>query len=145
MTRKSSKKVIIAIDKSDYAGKIIKTAYDIIENLDADVDILTVIDTPELAVSGELDSSGIEEEEKEISIYHKDLIDTYFSGSTLLIESVILHGNPAKKICEFAKKTRANLVIVGTRGLGKLQSSIIGSVSDKVIRNCHCSVFVVKK
>ena len=146
MTRKlARKKIVIAVDESDYAKKVVKAAYDIAENIDADIDLLTVIETPELAGEGEEDRSQIDEEEKKISDRHKGLIDSTFSGSTLLIESVILHGDPAKKICEFAKKSNASLVVIGTRSLGKLQAKLLGSVSDKVIKNCQCSVLTVKK
>ena len=139
------KKIVIAVDESDYAKTVVKAAYDIAENLDADIDLLTVIEIPQLAGEGELDPNQIDEEEKKISDYHKELIDSIFSGSTLLIESVILHGDPAKKICEFAKKSNASLVVIGTRSLGKLRAKLLGSVSDKVIKNCHCSVLTVRK
>jgi nucleotide-binding universal stress UspA family protein len=146
MTRKlARKKIVIAVDESDYAKKVVKAAYDIAENIDADVDLLTVIETSELAAAAELDAAQMAEEEKKISEYQKKLIDTNFSGSTLLIESVILHGDPAKKICEFAKKANASIVVIGTRGHGKIQSKLFGSVSNKVIKNCNCSVLIVKK
>ena len=146
MTRKSSrKKIVIAVDESYYAKTVVKTAYDIAENMDADIDLLTVIEIPGLAGEGELDRSQIDEEEKKISEHHKELIDSIFSGSTLLIESVILHGDPAKKICEFAKKSNASLVVIGTGSLGKLQAKLLGSVSNKVIKNCPCSVLTVRK
>ncbi|MEX2312766.1 MAG: universal stress protein, partial [Nitrosopumilaceae archaeon] len=146
MTRSSTRKrIIITIDQSDYAEKIMKAAYDVAENIDADVNVLTVIETPELAAAGELDSAQMDEEEKKTSEYQKRLIDTNFSGSALLVESIILHGDPAKKICELAKKVNASLVVIGTRGHGKIQSKLLGSVSDKVIKNCHCSVLIVRK
>ena len=146
MARSSTRKrIIIAIDQSDYAEKVMKAAYDVAENIDADVNILTVIETPELAAAGELDSAQMDEEEKKTSEYQKRLIDTNFSGSTLLVESIILHGDPVKKICEFADKVHASLVVIGTRGHGKIQSKLLGSVSDKVIKNCHCSVLIVRK
>ena len=146
MTRRSTRKrIVIAIDQSDYAEKVMKATYDVAENIDADVNVLTVMETPELAAAGELDSAQMEEEEKKISEYQKRLINTNFSGSTLLIESIILHGDPAKKICEFAKKVNASVVVIGTKGRGKIQSKLLGSVSDKVIKNCHCSVLMVRK
>jgi len=139
------KKIVVAVDKSDYAEQVMKAAYDVAENLNADVEILTVIETMEFASEGELDVGQIEVEENEIAEYQKKLIDTCFSGSTLLVESKILHGNPAKKICEFANRTNASIVVIGTRGIGKLQSKLLGSVSEKVIKNCHCSVLTVRK
>jgi nucleotide-binding universal stress UspA family protein len=138
------KKIIVAVDESAYAGQVIKATYDIAENIDADVEILTVIETPALVSEGEIDVGLIDNEKKKIAEYQKKLIDSYFSGSTLLVESVILHGNPAKKICEYAKKIKADIVVIGTRGMGKIQSKLIGSVSEAVIKNCRCSVLIVR-
>lgn len=115
------------------------------ESLNADVTVLSVIEVPTLASEGELDLAQIENEEKRIYDYHKKLIDKYFSGSTMLVESKILHGNIANKICEFAKNNNASLVIIGTRRLSKLQAKLLGSVSEKVIKNCSCSVMIVRK
>lgn len=141
----SRKKIIIAINQSDFAEHVMKEAYEIAESIDADVKIVTVIDIPELASEGELDASQIESEEREVAELHKKLIDKYFSGSVLLVESTILHVNPAQKICEFAIKSKADIVVIGTRGLGKLQSKLLGSVSESVIKNCHCSIMIVRK
>jgi nucleotide-binding universal stress UspA family protein len=44
-----------------------------------------------------------------------------------------------------SKKTNANIVVIGTRGLGKMQFMFLCSVSDKVIKNCHYSVLTVRK
>lgn len=138
------KKIVISVDKSDYAEQVMKAACDVAENINADVEILTVIETPAFVSEGEFDASLIEDEKKEVAEYQKKLINSYFSGSTLLVESTILHGSPAKKICEYAKKTKADIVVVGTRGMGKIQSKLLGSVSEMVIKNCHCSVLIVR-
>ena len=57
-------------------------------------------------------------------------------------ESVL--GQPADVICETAAERKSDLVVVGSRGLGKLQKLVLGSVSDYVVRNCACPVLVVK-
>ena len=142
---KERKKIIVAIDQSDIADHVMISASELSETLNADVTVLSVIEIPSLASEGELDLAQIESEEKRISDHHKKLIDKYFSGSILLVESKILHGNAADKICEFAKNRNASVVIIGTRGLSKLQTKLLGSVSEKVIKNCSCSVMIVRK
>jgi len=142
---KERKKIIVAIDQSDIADYVMISASELAETLNADVTVLSVIEIPSLASEGELDLAQIESEEKRIYEHHKKLIDEYFSGSILLVESKILHGNAADKICEFAKNCNASVVILGTRGLSKLQTKLLGSVSEKVIKNCSCSVMIVRK
>jgi nucleotide-binding universal stress UspA family protein len=39
----------------------------------------------------------------------------------------------------------AELVVVGSRGLGGIRRALIGSVSDSVVRYAHCPVMVIRK
>jgi len=142
---KLRKRIIVAIDPSDNTDHVMISASEQAEALNADVTLLSVIVIPSLATEGELNLAQIENEEKGISENHKKLIDKYFSGSTMLAESKIIHGDIANKICEFAKDCNASMVIIGTRKLGKLQAKLLGSVSEKVIKNCTCSVMIVRK
>jgi nucleotide-binding universal stress UspA family protein len=94
---------------------------------------------------GEINTTSITEEEKMVQSFHKSLIDKYFSHQQILIESKILYGDPADKICQYAEAIDADLVVIGTRGRGALRAALLGSVSEKVVRNCKRSVLVVKK
>lgn len=143
--RRQRKRIIVAIDESEVAEHIMNSASELVETTDVDVIVLTVIEIPSFPSEGEIDMPQIESEEKRIAEYHKKLIEKYFSGSTLLVESKILHGNAANKICEFAKSQRASLVIIGTKGVSDLQTKLLGSVSEKVVKNCHCSVMNIRK
>jgi nucleotide-binding universal stress UspA family protein len=35
--------------------------------------------------------------------------------------------------------------VIGSRGLGGLKRSLMGSVSESVVRHAHCPVFVVRE
>jgi nucleotide-binding universal stress UspA family protein len=37
------------------------------------------------------------------------------------------------------------LIVLGSRGLGAISRTLIGSVSDSVVKHAHCPVFVVRK
>lgn len=51
---------------------------------------------------------------------------------------------PAEAIVKETDKQDANLVIMGSRGLGGLQGFILDSVSRSVCNNVGCPVLVVK-
>lgn len=51
-------------------------------------------------------------------------------------------GKPEEKIVEAARDENADVVVMGTRGLGKFRRTFIGSVSDYVLHHCHCPVLV---
>ena len=60
--------------------------------------------------------------------------------------SVLLDGasSAVQMITEFAKKERADLIVVGTRGLSGFQKLLLGSVSSGIVSHAPCSVLVVR-
>jgi nucleotide-binding universal stress UspA family protein len=53
-------------------------------------------------------------------------------------------GHPVDRIVAVAKDTQADLIILGSRGLGGWSSYLLGSVSDGVLHHAHCPVLVVR-
>jgi len=53
-------------------------------------------------------------------------------------------GSPGALIVETARACRADLVGVGSRGLGALKGFLLGSVSKHVVYHAHCSVLLAK-
>lgn len=60
------------------------------------------------------------------------------------IETAIGTGEPASSILGFAERSKADLIAMGTRGLGKLKSTILGSVSRKVADHAETSCLIVR-
>lgn len=58
--------------------------------------------------------------------------------------SAVLRGAPSQVILEIARRWRADLVILGSRGLGTVRGALLGSVSAAVARAAPCSVLVVR-
>jgi nucleotide-binding universal stress UspA family protein len=52
--------------------------------------------------------------------------------------------HPSDGIVRVAEETGADLVVVGSRGLGGIKRALMGSVSDSVVRHAHCPVLVVR-
>ena len=50
----------------------------------------------------------------------------------------------AEQIVRVAEDIEAGLIIMGSRGLGRLRRALMGSVSDSVVRHAHCPVLVVR-
>jgi nucleotide-binding universal stress UspA family protein len=53
------------------------------------------------------------------------------------------HGDPAREILACAKRTNADLVVMGNRGLSDLAGVFTGSVSTRVARAAECTVLTV--
>ncbi len=60
------------------------------------------------------------------------------------IQTAIGTGDPATSILGFAKRRKMDMIVLGTRGLGKLKSRILGSVSRKVTNNAETSCLIVR-
>jgi len=54
-------------------------------------------------------------------------------------------GRPDVEILDLAEELGAGLIVVGSRGLGGLRRTLLGSVSDSVVRHAHCPVLVVRE
>ena len=53
-------------------------------------------------------------------------------------------GRPAEEVINLAEEIGAGLVVVGSRGVGALRRSVLGSVSENVVRYAPCPVFVAR-
>jgi nucleotide-binding universal stress UspA family protein len=54
-------------------------------------------------------------------------------------------GNPPDEIVAVAKTTGAQLIVLGSRGLGRLQRLVLGSVSESVLLQSECTVMITKR
>lgn len=65
------------------------------------------------------------------------------AGATDLSDE-ILRGDPARAILDYADEVDADMIIIGTRGMGDFSSLMLGSVSHKVAHDAKCTCITVK-
>lgn len=53
-------------------------------------------------------------------------------------------GDPWQNICTEAEKQKVYMIVIGSRGLSKVQQTLLGSVSDSVIHHANVPVLVCK-
>jgi nucleotide-binding universal stress UspA family protein len=61
-----------------------------------------------------------------------------------LVNEVVLLGNPAKEIVEFAMNLGVDLIVAGTRGRSPARELYLGSVSSALTHRAPCSVLIVR-
>ena len=61
------------------------------------------------------------------------------------IQTILAHGPLAKTIAREARRVKADLIIMGSRGLSDIQGFLLGSISRQVTSMAPCSVWVVKQ
>jgi len=59
-------------------------------------------------------------------------------------QGVVVSGHPAEQIIARAKRERAELILIGSRGLSDIRSFLLGSVSHAVATRAPCPVLVVR-
>lgn len=63
---------------------------------------------------------------------------------SVAIQTETLEGNPAEVILDIAKSQNSNVIVMGSRGLGKLAGLLLGSTSQKVVSHAPCPVLIVR-
>ena len=54
-------------------------------------------------------------------------------------------GKPGEAICKVIKECGADLAVMGSRGLGAIRRTFVGSVSDYVLHHSHVPVIICPK
>lgn len=58
-------------------------------------------------------------------------------------ETHALMGDAADQIIDVAKETKANLIVIGNKGIGSVRRFVLGNVPSKVVHHSPCSTYVV--
>jgi nucleotide-binding universal stress UspA family protein len=66
-----------------------------------------------------------------------------FRDAGISCETVVRFGDPAGEILELAREGGYELIVMGRRGLGAAAKLLLGSVSDRVVKQAPCPVTVV--
>ena len=60
------------------------------------------------------------------------------------IHTETIEGDPAEVILEIAQTRSSNVIVMGSRGLGKLAGLLLGSTGQKVVSHATCPVLIVR-
>jgi len=77
----------------------------------------------------------------------QELVDTAAAQITkagFKVDSSIEKGDPREAIIDAATQGHVDLVVLGSRGAGKVNRFLLGSVAESVMRHAPCSVQVVR-
>jgi nucleotide-binding universal stress UspA family protein len=60
------------------------------------------------------------------------------------VHTELIEGDPAEAIIEVAKTRNSSVIVMGSRGLGRLAGLVLGSTSQKVVSHAPCPVLIVR-
>ena len=141
-------KILVPVDGSQNSMEAVKVALQYAKTAKADVYLMTVspfISGLDLEISAgameSLNASMKSRGEEVLSKAQGILTAEGISVKTILSSSI----SAADDIVGFAEKEKADLIVIGSRGLGgKATRFIMGSVASRVVSHAPCNVYVVK-
>lgn len=74
---------------------------------------------------------------------YQSLVERHFDHK-LQCEMIVGRGEVRDEIVDFAEASKTDLLVVGSRGLGALKRTFVGSTSDYCVHHVHCPIIVVK-
>lgn len=136
-------RIVVGIDASDTSRLALRWALEEGRLRQAAVEVVHTWHAPYAGVypynMPVLDPEIYEKAAKQVLDSAVDAEDT--SGLPVPVERIVTAGGAANAILEAAKG--ANLVVVGSRGLGGFTGLLLGSVSHQVTHHAPCPVVVV--
>ncbi|MFP4137887.1 MAG: universal stress protein [Halomonas sp.] len=146
-------KILVPLDGSEHAIKALSVAASLARGSNATLHLMTVAEFPPdnigLFTGGTAEpfseaereklAEGMKEEARKVIDEARAAVDL----DGLTVEEGVSQGRPAERIIEAAEKVGADVIVMGSRGLGDVRGMVFGSVSHKVSHAAGCSVITV--
>lgn len=136
------KRILLGFDGSPSSYKAFNEAVDLAVQLKAMITVITVVQIPEFSPLFDEVDEAFEQVKNKLNPEFKKIEKTAKERG-LVASCVLLTGNPAETIIRYANERNFDLIIVGTRGLGRLKQLLIGSVAQKVVTCANIPVMTI--
>ncbi|MCD6108116.1 MAG: universal stress protein [Thermoplasmata archaeon] len=130
------RKILVAYDGSEGSEKAFEKALSL---LDPDGEIILLAVTPK--ATEKLDRNAYKETKKKAKQLISDKIKIF---PNVRIRGIVKEGDAAEKIIETASKRDCDLIVLGRKGISEIGSYLLGSVADRVVKEAHKTVMLVK-
>ena len=135
--------ILLATDGSSEAELAAMTAVDLAKSTDSELHVVHVGEfLPTILAQTEAEPAQLEREAR-------DLLDEQvrrIEGAEGTVKEAHLRlGRPDEEIVDVADSVGAGLIVMGSRGRGRLRRALLGGVSDSVVRHAHCPVTIVRE
>jgi len=144
-------KIVVPVDGSEHALRAVDAAVDLAGKYGSEIHLVNV--TRRAKYVGDIDrfaqseyrqaGSSFVSDELSKSILENAKTHARQAGKSN-VKTEMREGNVARGIVEFAEEIGADAIVMGCRGLGDIDSLLLGSVSHKVSSLAPCSVLVVR-
>lgn len=130
--------ILIPVDGSDTARCAAAVGREFARRYDARLEVLHVVEE-QSRLPGLGDDQTPEEKGREVLDEIADLV----TGSTVEIDTRLVEGQPHEAITEHATETDSDLIVIGRHGRSGLRERLLGTVTDRVLRQTSVPVLTV--
>jgi nucleotide-binding universal stress UspA family protein len=154
------RKILYATDLSENARYAFGYALALARRFDAEITVLHVLEElspTALLIVGDIigekrwsslkdekEHQVIEELQKRLEDFCNSFAEEEPECPRLIAETAVTTGHPVDRILDYAEKTAADVIVMGSRGQGMLAEVVIGSTSRRVLRRGKIPVMVVQ-
>lgn len=141
-------KILMPIDGSDSSKHAMVRSLERGLLTGSEVHVFTVIPDKITARGYRVNPEVIEHVDESYEKHAKEILaeaERIFEKYHMHITTKYKKGDAAKEILDYADAIKADLIIIGNRGLGAFSKTLLGSVSSKVLSQSKSSVLVVKE
>jgi nucleotide-binding universal stress UspA family protein len=136
------KNIVLAFDGSEYSHKALRCAKSLAERFEANLWLVHVFSNPS-DLLGYADYEKLFAKRKSAAQAVLDDARQKLGSTSFTVQDELREGPEAESILKVAENREADLIVMGTRGLGAVKGFLVGSVSRKVIHYASCPVMVV--
>ena len=138
------RRIVVAVDGSHHARQAVLTAAECAREMGATLTLLTVYHEPP-GFEGEPQHSAdlIRAMERARALLADEEAVVQAAGGPAVQKDLLGAGHPAAAILAATASGQYDLLVMGTRGLGRLESALLGSVSAQVAAGSAIPVLIV--
>jgi nucleotide-binding universal stress UspA family protein len=137
-------KIIAPVDFSERSPRAARYAGRMACHFRSELTLLHVLDSSAYDLnayefSGAIIGGAVEDQRRQAEAILTNFLPGEFQNMN--VRRVVLSGDPAGKIVDFAHSERASLIVIPTHGYGPFRRFILGSVAAKILHDADCPVF----
>ena len=137
------RRILLPTDGSPQADEAAEHAIDLAARYDATLHVLFVVDTAALPL--DVHSEGLFERiEEEGRLSMDEILTRAHERGVDPVVTDVVRGSPAAEIIDYVPANDVDLIVMGTHGRHGVDRYILGSVTERVVREAAVPVLTVR-
>ena len=141
--------IVVGTDGSETAGQAVRQAVDLAKSTGARVELVSAYEP----VSGQRLRQETQQVPDDLQwmVNPREDVDATLKNAAedikeqgVEVDVFAREGDPADAILDVAEETKADLIVVGNKGMTGARRFLLGSVPNKVSHHAPCSVLIIR-